>query len=152
MAQGNYKSGEAIKVTYQAAGNTASLTDVTMKIQDETGALDPVNFPDVTMSEGAVQGKYTGLFTPDAEGVWTVTVNSATKPGPMVRQYDVVGHNVDSVGDAVDSVNTTVGSIDTAVGNLNDVSTAEVNAEVDQALSDYDVAKASDIVSPPQIG
>jgi len=138
MAQGNYKLNESITVTYQAAGGTTGLSDVTMQIYDESGALDGVNFPDVTMTEVGSSGRYEGSFTPDAVGVWRVVINSTTKPGQVVKQFDVVSHNIDSIGGAV--------------GGLNDVSAADVNAEVDTALADYDVAKASDITSPPMLG
>lgn len=122
--QGIYKSGEIIDVTYQATKATAGLTDVTMQIYDESRALDGVNFPDVTMTEIGSTGRYYGSFTPDAEGVWTVMIDSATKSGKVVKTFLVVGHNIDSIGDAIAA--------------LNNLSAAEVNTEVDTALADYD--------------
>ena len=134
-----YKVGTEIKITYQAAGATTGLLDVTAQILDETESLDAVNFPDITLVENAeVVGEYFGSFTPDVVGTWRVIVDSATKPGQVIRQHDVVNYDVDTVGTAVDG--------------LNDVSTADVNAEVDQALVDYGVAKASDITAPPMLG
>lgn len=157
-----------IEVTYQAAGGTVGLLDVTMVIYDESHALDGVNFPDVTMTEIGSTGRYYGSFTPDAEGVWNILIDSATKPGKVVRQFDVVGHDVDSIGDAVGSLNDvstadiagelatydapTKAELDLGFAALNDIDAAGVNAEVDTALADYDVAKASDIVSPPMLG
>jgi hypothetical protein len=155
----SYKVNTVREITYQAAGSTTGLTDVTMEIYDETGAKDGVNFPDVTMAEIGTTGRYKGSFTPDAEGKWRVMINSATKPGQIVKDFEIVGHDVDSVGDDVATVDgkvvTVDGKIDTVDGKitaLNDVSAAEVNTEVDTALADYDVAKGSDIVSPPMVG
>lgn len=153
------KVGTVHEVTYQAAGSTTGLTDVTMEIYDETGAKDTGGFPDVVMTEIASSGRYKGFFTPDVEGKWRVMIDSATKPGKLVRDFDIVGHDVDSVGDAVattdgkvDTVDGKVDVVDGKVDALNDVSTTEVNTEVNNALTSYDVAKGSDIVSPPMIG
>jgi len=146
------KVGTVHEVTYQAAGSTTGLTDVTMEIYDETGAKDISNFPDVVMSEIGTTGRYAGSFTPDAEGKWRVMIDSATKPGKIVKDFDVVGHDVDSVGDDVATVDGKVDVVDGKIDALNDVSITEINAEVDTALADYDVAKASDIVSPPMVG
>jgi len=137
--QGTYKVGEPIKITYQASGATTGLVDVTTQILDETESLDAVDFPDVVLTENAgIPGEYVGSFTPDVVGTWRTVTDSVTKPGRIVKQYGVVSHNVDSIGESV--------------GNLNDVSSVEVKAEADQALTDYGVAKTSDIVSPPMLG
>lgn len=136
--QGLFKIGEAIDVTYQATKLETGLDDVTMQIYDESRALDAINFPDVVMTEIGATGRYYGSFTPDEEGVWTVMITSATKPGEVVKTFMVTAHNIDSVGDAVAA--------------LNDVSAAQVNTEVDTALADYDVATVNDIVSQPMIG
>ena len=122
MARKDYKVSEEIKVTYQAPGAATGLT-VTMEIYDETGAKDGVNFPDVTMTEIGSSGRYQASFTPDALGEWVIQI-SDTNGGKVVKQYSVGGYNLDGIGTAVDG--------------LNDVSTAEVNTEVDTALSDYD--------------
>lgn len=127
MSQGEYKVNEIIEVTYQASGSTSGLTDVTMEIYDETRAKDGVNFPDVTMTEIGSTGRYYGTFTPDAVGKWRIMVDSATKPGRLVKDYDVVAHNIDSIGSAVDG--------------LNDVSTVEIATE----LETYDAVKKSEL-------
>lgn len=118
MAQGDHKINEIIEVTYQAAGSTIELTDVTMEIFDETGAQDTANFPNVIMVEISGTGRYKGPFTPDAEGKWRVMINSATKEGKIVKDFDIVAHNVDSVGDAIA---TTDGKIDTIDGKINNL-------------------------------
>ena len=129
--QGLFKNGEVIDVTYQATKVTTGLLDVTMKIYDETRALDGVTFPDVVMTEIGSTGRYYGSFTPDAEGVWTVTINSATKSGEVVKTFLVVGHNIDSIGDAIAA--------------LNNLSAAQVNTEVDSALADYDAPTKAEL-------
>lgn len=123
MAQGSEKVGVAIEVTYQALNSQTGLV-VTMEIYDETHVKDGVNFADVVMTEIVASGRYYGVFTPDVEGIWNVVMSSAGGVGKVVKQFAVAGHDVDSVGDAV--------------GALNDVSTAQVNTEVDTALADYD--------------
>ena len=163
--QGLFKNGEVIDVTYQATKITTGLIDVTMKIYDETRALDGVNFPDVTMTEIGATGRYYGSFTPDAEGVWTVLINSVTKPGEVVKTFMVTAHNIDSVGDAIAAlnnlsaaqVNTEVDSaladydaptkaeLDSGLAALNDLSAADVNAEVDTALADYDAPTKAEL-------
>jgi len=158
MSQGIYKTGEAIDVTYQATKATSGLIDVTMEIYDETRALDGVNFPDITMTEIGSTGRYYGSFTPDAEGVWSVMLDSATKSGKVVKTFLVVAHNIDSIGDAIAALNNlsttdvnaevdtaladydgpTKAELDSGLAALNDISTAEVNTQVDTALADYD--------------
>lgn len=102
--QGQFKLNEIIEVTYQAAKITSGLTDVTMIIYDETHALDGTNFPDVVMTEIGTTGRYYGSFTPDTEGIWTILIDSVTKKGPVVKQYAIVGHNIDTIGDAVEAI------------------------------------------------
>jgi hypothetical protein len=124
------KVGNPIQITYQASGATTGLIDVVAQILDETESLDPVNFPDVTLTEnGDIPGEYIGSFIPDVVGTWRTVVDSATKPGKVVKQYEVTTKDIDSVA-----------------------TSAEVKAEADQALLDYGVAKSSDIVAPPMLG
>ena len=131
MAQGIYKTGETIDVTYQAAKSTTGLSDVVMKIYDETRALDGVNFPDVTLTEVGSTGRYYGSFTPDAVGVWMVLVDSVTKSSPIVKTFVVCSANLDSIV--------------TSIAALNNLSVAAVNAEVAAALATYDTATGTDI-------
>jgi hypothetical protein len=118
MAQGQYKIGEVIEVTYQATKSTTGLVDVTMEIYDETHTKDVITFPDIIMTEIGTTGRYYGSFTPDVEGVWNVTINSVTKKGEVVKQYAVVGYNIDAVGDAINVVDGKVDSIDVKVDAL----------------------------------
>ena len=103
MAQKNYLVSEAIQVTYQPAKAESGLLDVTMEIYDETGAKDIINFPDVTMTEIGVSGRYTGSFTPDAEGEWVVMVSHSSSKDQVVKQYSVGAYNLNTVGDAATS-------------------------------------------------
>lgn len=105
MPQGQHKVGEMIEVTYQATGAMSGLTDVKMEILDETETKDVVNFPDVIMTEIAdLLGSYRAPFTPDQQGKWRVRCDSATKPGKMIKDYDVVGHNPHSIGEKLDTI------------------------------------------------
>lgn len=120
-----------VEVIYQATLATSGLLDVTMEIYDETHAKDGVNFPDVTMTEIGATGRYYGVFTPDAVGVWQVHIDSATKSGKSIKQIDVVAKDVVDVS--------------TEVAALNDVSTVQINAEVDTALADYDAPTKAEL-------
>ena len=131
MSQGIFKTGEAIDVTYQAAKLTTGLVDVTMKIYDETRALDSINFPDVTMTEIGATGRYYGSFIPDAAGVWTIFVDSAAKSSPVVKTFLVCTANLES--------------ITADIAALNDLSAVEINSVVASALSTYDAATGTDV-------
>lgn len=144
MAQGEYKVGEVIEVTYQATKSQSGLTDVTMEIYDETGAKDIGNFPDVVLTEIISTGRYKGSFTPDVEGKWRIMINSTSKSGKMVRDFDVIGHNIDAVGDAVATVDTNMAK---------DITVAKTGADGDtlKTLSDQLDGMASQD-SAPMIG
>lgn len=113
MAQKNYRENEAIQVVYQAPNSETGIVDVTMVIYDETGALDGVNFPDVTMTEVGTTGKYRGTFTPDAQGEWETHIshNSQTE-GKVVKQYSVGSYNIHEIGSLATSIDSAVASID----------------------------------------
>ena len=137
MPQGQYKIDEVIEVTYQATAATTGLADVTMEIYDESGAKDGLDFPDVTMTEIGATGRYSGSFTPDANGKWRVMIDSVVKPGKSIRDYDVVSHNIHSVG----------GSIATSEANIRGA-----DGDTLKDLSDQidNISGAAD--SPPMIG
>lgn len=125
MPQGLEKVGEIIEVTYQAAGAVTGLLDVTMEIYDETGVKDVVNFPDVTMTEIGSSGRYEGSFTPDQQGKWRIMINSATKPGKMVKDYDVVGYNIHSIGEELDTLQGGDGdTLETLSNQIDDIPTS----------------------------
>ena len=140
MAQGDLKVDEAIVVTYQATGAETGLTDVQMDVYDEAGALI-VEDPIVPMTEIAATGRYEKSFTPDAEGKWRVMIDSVTKKGKMVRDFDVVAHNVDSIGDAVATVNTDMAKNATVAKDASVAKDATVAKDASVA-KDATVAKA----------
>ncbi len=111
MALKNYKINEAIQVTYQTDGAKSGET-VTMEIFDESGAKDIVNFPDVTMTEISTTGRYTGSFTPDAEGEWVVMISYGSGKGKIVKQYSVGGYNLDDIGGTVGTIEVQTQGID----------------------------------------
>ena len=94
------KVNEAIDVIYQPAKAISGITDATMQIYDETGALDPVNFADVTMTEIGVTGRYRGTFTPDVTGDWVVMMHYGADKNPAVEQYRVTDYDVDDAVEA----------------------------------------------------
>lgn len=119
MAQGKYKNGVAIETTYQAVNNATGKT-VTMDVYDEAHAKDVAKCIGA-MTEIVATGRYYASFTPDAEGIWTVVMlNTTDSNGPVVKQYAVAGHDVDSIGDAI--------------AGQNDLSAADVAGE----LATYD--------------
>lgn len=112
MAAGNYKSGVAIIVVYQAIACETGLVDVQMNVYDQAHALDAGKSG--VMAEIEVDtGRYWKTFTPGAEGEWTVTCAKADASGAVVKSFAVCGHDVDSIGDALA---TTDGKIDTIDG------------------------------------
>ena len=144
MAQGEYKVGQAIEVTYQATKATSGLVDVTMEIYDELGAKDIINFPDVIMTEIGSTGRYKGLFTPDVEGKWRVMIDSASKAGKIIRDYGVVGHNIDAVGDAIATVDSTMAKEATVSKEATAAKEATVSKEA-TAAKDATVAKEATV-------
>jgi len=131
------KVGSPVDITYQATKATTGLTDVKMKIFDETRAPDPTNFPDVTMTEIGTTGIYYGAFTPDAAGVWAVKVDSVTKPGPQIQTIIVTVHDLDTLG--------------SAIAALNDLSEAQVQSVVDGAKTDI-LTAIDDLEQPAMLG
>lgn len=134
MAQGIYKIDELIKVTYQASGATSGLVDVAMDVYDEAGAKDIGQ--SATMVEIVATGCYELAFTPDAEGKWRVMIDSVVRPGKMVKDYDIVAHNVDSIGDNMAKDNT--------------VAKAGADGDTLETLSDQ--IDDIDTSAPPMIG
>jgi len=96
------KVGNVVTVRYQPPKAVSGST-VTMEIVDETGSLDGVNFPDVTMSEvPASSGRYEGTFTPDALGMWRVNVSHSNGKNPVTLSYLVHQYDQDDAVGEVD--------------------------------------------------
>lgn len=155
MAQGEYAINQVIEITYQASGSTSGLTDVIMEIYDETRAKDGVDFPDVTMTEIGSTGRYYGTLTPDAVGKWRVMIDSATKPGKLVKDYDVTAHNIDSVGSDVDGVKAKTDNLPADPASSTNISTSEIairGADSDTLKTLSDQIDTIPTVSPALIG
>lgn len=131
------KVGENVDVTYQATKETSGLTDVTLKIYDETHAVDAINYPDVILTEIGTAGRYYGSFAPDTIGVWTYTVDSSTKKGPVTGTIIVTNQNLDSIG--------------TLITSLNDLSETQVQSIVDAAETDI-LAAIANLETPAMLG
>jgi len=106
VAQGIYKSGEQIDLTYQAVALLSNAIPVGT-VFDEAGASDATKTASLTSQlllgekGGAAAGRYHGHFTPDAEGRWTVVIKDKNGAGEVSKTYQVVGHNIDAIGDAI---------------------------------------------------
>lgn len=140
MAQGEYKNGVAIEVQYQAV-NSATGKTVTMDVYDETHTKD-VPKCIAAMTEIGTTGRYYATFTPDAEGIWTVlTYNTTDSNGPVMKQYAVAGHNIDSIGDSIATIDGKVDDVKTQTDKLQFDSNGNVlaDANVADALAIYDV-------------
>ena len=131
------KVGESVDVTYQATKETSGLGDVLLEIKDELRAVDVTNFPNTTLTEIGSTGRYYGSFTPDEPGVWTYTVDSASKSGPVTGTIIVTEQNLDSIGVLITS--------------LNDLTEAQVQTIVDAAETDI-LAAIANLESPPMLG
>jgi len=102
MAQGIYKSGEIINLTYQAIGALSNAIPVS-KIYDEANASDTAKqstLNSALLAGEKAGGRYLGYFTPDAEGKWTVCIQDKNGDGLVSKTYEVCGYNVDALGDA----------------------------------------------------
>lgn len=102
MAQGIYKNGEIIKLTYHAIGSLSAAAP-TCKVFDEADASDLVRQSELHSALTAGEkagGFYHGHFTPDAEGRWTVYIKDKNSEGVVTKNYNVSGYNIDAVGDA----------------------------------------------------
>jgi hypothetical protein len=153
--QGEYAVGQVIEVTYQASASQTGLTDVIMEIYDEARAKDLVNFPDVTMTEIGVTGRYYGTFTPDAVGKWRAMINSVTKPGKIIKDFGVVAHNIDSIGADVDGVKTKTDNLPSDPASATNVSATETairGADSDTLKTISDQIDAIPTASPAMIG
>jgi hypothetical protein len=150
--QGTHRIGEVIEVTYQAPGAQSGL-DIRMFVFDPTKTLVEGVSPPIQMQEIGSEGEYVASFTPGTSGVWRAICRVATGGGQVIKPYFVVPHNIHSIGDDIQDMLVDLGDIDLAIAGLPDA--ADVNAEVDQALIDYDVATKEDVEgidSPPMIG
>lgn len=132
MAQKNYKKDEAIRVLYRAIPGS---TSATLNVYDETDTQDAVQSG--AMTQLGATDRWIKTFTPDANGNWSVHITDS-KGGSVIKDYSVGDYNVDSVG-------ATAASIESKVDALNDVSTSEVNTEVDSALADYDAPTKAEL-------
>lgn len=95
----------------------------------------------VTITEKSA-GNYSVSFTPATAGFWElVIVETADATAP----YQGQGYDVKAAADYKADVSAlaTQASIDA----LNDISTAEVNAEVDTALADYDAPTRAELTT-----
>jgi len=109
------KVGDTVDVTYQAVKEQTGLSDVTLKIFDETRNPDLVNFPDVVLTEMGTTGRYYGSFSSDAKGVWTYTVDSVTRKGPLTGTIIITDNDLDSIGDAVAALNTALNTVESNI-------------------------------------
>jgi len=106
MAQGIYKSGEQIDLTYQAVALLSNAIPVGT-VYDEGGAVHSAETTGLTSAllagelSDPADGRYHGHFTPDAEGRWTVVIKDKNGAGEVTKTYQVVGHNIDAIGDAI---------------------------------------------------
>ena len=140
-----YAVGEAIGVTYQAAGAGTGKT-IEMEVYDETGTLDAGQTV-AAMSEVGTKGRYTASFTPDAEGGWLVMMeDSVANSGKVVRQYDVAGYTVDSVGDIATLVKAATDNLPADPADQSDVEAAITSSETTI------IAEIDDLESPAMVG
>jgi hypothetical protein len=146
MAQGIYKSGEIIKLTYQAIGGLAAAAPV-CKIYDEGNASDTAKQSVLKSALAANEkagGRYLGYFTPDAEGKWTVCIQDKNGDGLVSKTYEVCGHNIDAVGDAVsDAKSAAVVAGGKATSALNAATSANAAAAVASGKATSALGKAT---------
>jgi len=149
------KLNKAIEVTYQAAGAVTGLVDVKMDVYDEAHAEDVAKGV-AALTEIGATGRYYGVFTPDAEGEWTVLIDSIVAPGKVVKKYTVVAHDVDSVGDDIAALNNIASAdVATELETYDAVKKSELDALQGGSETLETIKTAVDaisVISPPQLG
>lgn len=126
----DYKKNSTIKVNYIALNKTTGLTDVTMYVYDELGAL----FTTVVMTElieGSgvdPSGLYYGSFTPDEKGQWRVRIQSDTNGDDIQRVFEIGNYDVDDVKTQTQDIEDKVDTID---GNIDAIKTKTDNLPAD---------------------
>ncbi len=115
-----YKKNVAIKVNYTALNKTGSLTDVTMYVFDEAGALfDTVVMTELVEGSGFPEsGIYYGSFTPDTKGQWRIRIISATNGDDIGKIFEVGDYDTDDVKSQLDTVEGKVDTIDGVVDSI----------------------------------
>jgi len=99
MAQGVYKNGEKINLTYQAIGGLSNAIPVS-KIYNSANASDAAKqsvLNSAMLANQKVGGRYLGYFTPDTTGRWTVCIQDKNGDGLVSKTYEVGSTNLDSV-------------------------------------------------------
>ena len=143
MAQGEYKVGVAIETTYQAV-NKATGKTIDYNVYDASHTLDAGKSG--TMTEIGATGRYYGSFTPDVEGLWNVImINTTDSNGPVVKQYAVAGHDIDSIGDAVAQIDTDLGNLNDFDPATDDVALVTETSTVTDGAKDATVAKETTV-------
>ncbi len=106
-------------IKYVASEFTEGLTDLilTARKPDGTPFEFEVGVTELTLTETA-DGVYEGSYTPDAQGIWTEKVSSATNGDKAIGSVKVVSLDTEDVGGKVDTVE---GKVDTANSKLDTV-------------------------------
>jgi len=147
MAQGIYKSGEIIKLTYQAVGALSNAIPV-CKIYDEANLSDTAKqsvLKSALLAGEKAGGRYFGYFTPDAEGKWTVCIQDKNGDGKVSKTYEVCGFNVDALGDAQIAFESGLKS-DALIKQSSIISSVKSDALVKQALIISSVTSAGVVI------
>lgn len=103
MARKNYKVNEPIKVYYQAPDKQSGLLDVKCEVFDAQDLIDSTRSG--YMVEVGSSGRYNHIFTPDAEGDWSVQiVIESTGSGAVTKHFSVGEYNIQEIGANLQSV------------------------------------------------
>ena len=140
----SYRKNVAIKVNYVALHRQTGLTDLEMKIYDETGTelgsgLSPITLVAVPSNGGA----YYGSFTPDAKGQWRIRIQSATNFDDIQKVFEISNADVDSNEDKIDIID---GNIDQALLDIAAVKGVVDSTEVKVDQTILDVAAVKGVV------
>ncbi len=115
-------------------------------------ALDNATAPEaVTIAEIGATGHYHASFTPLSVGEYDLEV-TCPDGRVMGESYEVLAHDIDEIWTDTDAVDTRLpsdpadqsllmaehGTTQGDIAALNDISAADVKAQADQALTDYD--------------
>ena len=103
---------------YQALHNTAGLTDLYMHVYDNNGnEVNPSN-PIAMTDKG--DGRYEASFTPTAEGLWRILIESDSNNDNIETSFDVVRAVVTDVKTDTENISADTTTIKNDTATLKD--------------------------------
>jgi len=111
MSKKDYKVNEAIKVVYKAQ---TLVSQVDMLVFDEVDVL----MTTVNMTQLGISKRWSGDFTPDAEGDWHVEVDDSGG-GEVIKHFSIGSYNLQDIGADISTTEAKVDILDGKIDAIN---------------------------------